>query len=157
MVFTQRGGARRAAWQLRRIQRTVGRTVSREEKLVVVVPCYILCVPPHTPLDRRVCWISCHGIFKPWHWSTYTLSVIHSESRKTKQVTMKANFIHTWSVESEFVIKNSIFPWTSELAWIWHFLRKLDYFWLFLSTLVLLQNWASVFCNQCCQYKSAQK
>ena len=65
---------------------------------------------------------------------------------------MKANFIHTWSVESEFVIKNSIFPWKSELSWIWQFFfRKLDLFWLFLSTLVLLQNWASVFCNQSCQ------
>ena len=70
-------------------------------------------------------------------FSEHTLSVMHSESRKTEQVTMKANFIYFWSVESEFVIKNSIFPWTSELAWIWHFLRKLDYFWLFLSTLVL--------------------
>ena len=46
----------------------------------------------------------------------YTLSVIHSESRKTEHVTMKANFIYFSSVESEFVIKNSIFPWTSELA-----------------------------------------
>ena len=53
--------------------------------------------------------------------------------------------------------KKSIFPWTSELAWIWHFLRKLDYFWALLYWQHWLQNWASVFCNQCRQYKSAQK
>ena len=41
-------------------------------------------------------------------------------------------YIPIWSVESEFVIKNSIFSWTSELAWIWYFLRKLDYFWALL-------------------------
>ena len=33
---------------------------------------------------------------------------IHSESRKTKQVTMKANFIHTLSEESESVMKKKI-------------------------------------------------
>ena len=36
----------------------------------------------------------------------------------------------TWEI-------NSIFPWTSELAWIWHFLRKLDYFW----ALLYWQHW----------------
>ena len=51
------------------------------------------------------------------------------ESRKTKQVTMNANCIYFRGVESEFVTKKSIFPWTSELSWIWHFLRNLDYFW----------------------------
>ena len=71
-------------------------------------------------------WKGCCGFCAGF---CHTLSVIHSESRKTEQVTMKANFMYFWSVESEFVIKNSIFPWTSELAWIWHFLRKLDYFW----------------------------
>ena len=46
------------------------------------------------------------------------LSIVHNSSwiKKNEQVTMKAKFMHTWSVESEFVIKNSIFPWTSELA-----------------------------------------
>ena len=55
-----------------------------------------------------------------------TLSVIHSESRKTEQVTMKANFIYFWSAESEFVIKKSIFPWLAELAWIWHWGQKTE-------------------------------
>ena len=82
----------------------------------------------------NVCACQRHKLAQPSH---HTFSVIHSESWKTEQVTMKANFIYFCSVESEFVIKNSIFPWTSELAYIWHFLRKLDYFWLFLSTLVL--------------------
>ena len=56
---------------------------------------------------------------------------------------MKANSIHTWSVESEFVIKNLIFPWTSELAWIWHFLEQFGSFWALLYWQHWLQNWAS--------------
>ena len=71
-----------------------------------------------------------------------TLSIIQSESRKTGQVTMKANFIHTWRLESEFGIKNLIFPWTSELAWIWHFFEKI---WFFLITLALATLWQNLF------------
>ena len=86
--------------------------------------------------ENGICLIKDSSIVGLWiinlfHWCTFTLSV-HSESRKTEQVTMKANFIYFWSVKSEFVIINSIFPCTSELAWIWHFLRKLDYFWALL-------------------------
>ena len=73
---------------------------------------------------------------------TNTLVVIHSESRKTEQVTMKANFIHTWRLESEFGIKNLIFPWTSELAWIWHFFEKI---WFFLIALALATLWQNLF------------
>ena len=75
-------------------------------------------------------------------WSKISLKeirlfIIHSEKKKTEHVTMKAILIHALSVESEFLIKNSIFPWKSELAWIWKFLRKSDYFWLFLSARIL--------------------
>ena len=85
----------------------------------------------------------------------FTLSVIHSESRTPKQVTMKANFIHTWSVESEFVIKNSIFPWTSELVWIWQFLRKFGSFWALLHWQHLVgesffnRNWTNIWLQNC--------
>ena len=50
----------------------------------------------------------------------------------TYQKTFVTNFIHTWSVESEFVIEKSIFPWTSKLAWIWNFWENwtiFGYFW----------------------------
>ena len=55
---------------------------------------------------------------------------------------MKANFIHTWRLESEFGIKNLIFPWTSELAWIWHFFEKI---WFFLIALALATLWQNLF------------
>ena len=46
---------------------------------------------------------------------------------------MKANFIHFWCVESEFIVKNLFHNWTSELGCIWHIFAKLGYFWLFLA------------------------
>ena len=63
--------------------------------------------------------------------------------------------------------KKSIFPGTSELVWIWHFLRKFGSFWALLHW----QHWLklkktvdwSIFCRKnsfvtrCCQCKSAQK
>ena len=73
-----------------------------------------------------------------------TLSVIHSESRKTEKVTMKANFIYFWSVKSEFVIKNSIFLDVRVSVNLAFF----EIIGLFLSTLVLAtlvtKNWGSV-------------
>ena len=63
----------------------------------------------------------------------FTLSKIHYERRKTEQVTLKANFIQFWSVESEFIIKNYFLAWTSELACILAFIWKsglfFGYFW----------------------------
>ena len=74
--------------------------------------------------------------FKKWlvieKWLC-TLSEIHYERRKTEQVTLKANFIQFWSVESEFIIKNYFLAWTSELACILAFIWKsglfFGYFW----------------------------
>ena len=62
-----------------------------------------------------------------------TLSETLYHWRKIEPVIMKANFIHFWCVESEFMIKNWFHNWTSELGCIWHIFGKLDYFWLFLS------------------------
>ena len=70
------------------------------------------------------------------------LSVIHSESSKTEQVTMKANFIYFWSVVSEF----GIF-WES-----WTIFELSCMYWQ-----QWLQKTETQLCNQCCQYKSAQK
>ena len=50
---------------------------------------------------------------------------------------MKANFIHFWCVESEFIVKNEFHNWTSELGCIWHIFGKSGYFWLFSSTSAL--------------------
>ena len=62
-----------------------------------------------------------------------TLSETLYHWRKIEPVTMKANFIHFWCVESEFIIKNEFHNWTSELGCIWHIFGKLGYFWLFLA------------------------
>ena len=62
-----------------------------------------------------------------------TLSKTHCDWRKIEPVTMKANFIHFWCVESEFMIKNWFHNWTSELGCIWHIFGKLGYFCLFLE------------------------
>ena len=40
------------------------------------------------------------------------LSETHYDWRKKEPVTMKANFIHFWYVESEFIIKNKFHNWT---------------------------------------------
>ena len=45
-----------------------------------------------------------------------TLSKSQYDWRKIEHVTMKANFIHFWSVESEFIVKNQFHNWTSELG-----------------------------------------
>ena len=58
-----------------------------------------------------------------------TLSETQYDWRKIEPVTMKANFIHFWCVESEFMIKNWFHNWTSELGCIWHIFGKLGYFW----------------------------
>ena len=62
-----------------------------------------------------------------------TLSETQYDWRKIEPVTMKANFIHFWCVESEFIVKNKFHNWTSELGCIWHIFGKLGYFWLFLE------------------------
>ena len=41
--------------------------------------------------------------------------------------------------------------------WIWQFLRKFDYFWALLYWQHWLQKTEAQFCNQCYQYKYAQK
>ena len=57
---------------------------------------------------------------RSWTDTFFSLSVIHYESRKTEQMTMKANFIGIYSrCEIWICNKNQILPWTSELAWIW--------------------------------------
>ena len=56
------------------------------------------------------------------------MSVIYSESRKTEQVTMKANFIHTWSVKSAFVLKKKISLDIKVSVNLAFFFRKLGYF-----------------------------
>ena len=72
---------------------------------------------------------------------------------KIEQETMKANFIHFWCVDSEFIIKNKFHNWTSELGCIWHIFGKLGYFWLFLAnpdtqvTVNITVNKAQFFCN----------
>ena len=66
-----------------------------------------------------------------------TLSKTLYDWRKIEPVTMKANFVHFWWVESEFIFKNQFHNWTSELGCIWHIFGKLDSFWLFSSTSVL--------------------
>ena len=44
------------------------------------------------------------------------------------RVTMKANFIQFWRVESEFIVKNEFHNWTSELGCIWHIFGKFGSF-----------------------------
>ena len=61
------------------------------------------------------------------------MSEIQYDWKKIESVTMKANFIHFWCVESEFIVKNQFHNWTSELGCIWHIFGKLCYFWLFLE------------------------
>ena len=54
-----------------------------------------------------------------WMRVSSTLSEIQYERRKTKPV---ANFIHTRSVEYEFIIKNQFYYLTSKLGYLWLFL-----------------------------------
>ena len=83
----------------------------------------------------------------------YTLSKTHYDWRKIEPATMKANFIHFWCVESEFIVKNQFHNWTSELGCIWHIFGKLGYFWLFLTnpdiqvTVNVTVNKAQFFCS----------
>ena len=95
-------------------------------------------------------------IIQPYIWCL-TLSEIQFERRKTKPVTMQANFIHTWSVEYEFITKNQFNNWTSKLARIWHIFRKLGYFWLFLSAPVQAASGDFVLVTRCYLYWSTQK
>ena len=74
----------------------------------------------------------------------FTLSETQYDWKKLEQVTMKANFIHSWFVESEFIVKNYFYNWTSELGCIWHIFGKLGYFGLFLSALLLVAASAEV-------------
>ena len=84
---------------------------------------------------------------KQW---TQTLSETQYDWWKIEPVTMKANFIHFWCVESESIVKNKFHNWTSELRCIWHIFEKLGYFWLFLSAPVQATS-------GCCQCWSARE
>ena len=61
-------------------------------------------------------------------YGDHTLSKTLYHRRKIEPVTMKANFIHFWCVESEFMIKNWFHNWTSELGCIWHIFGKFGSF-----------------------------
>ena len=50
-----------------------------------------------------------------------TMSETQYDWRIIEPVTMKANFIHCWCIESEFIVKNQFHIMTSELGCIWHF------------------------------------
>ena len=54
--------------------------------------------------------------------------------KKIEPVTIKANFIHFWSVESEFIVKNELHNWTSELGCVWHIFGEFGSF-------QVLQHW----------------
>ena len=69
--------------------------------------------------------------------------------RKIEPVTMKANFINFWCVESEFMIKNWFHNWTSVLGCIWHIFGK---FRLFLA--LFWKSWYSSNCQHHCQQGS---
>ena len=66
-------------------------------------------------------------------------------------MTIEANFIHFWCVESEFLIKNQFH--NSELGYILHIFGKLGYFWLFLTnpdnqvTVNIIVNKAKFICS----------
>ena len=93
------------------------------------------------------CHVSNIGLF---HLPTfYTLSETPYHWRKTEPVTMRANFIHFWWVESEFMIKNWFHNWTSELGCIWHIFGK---FRLFLA--LFGKSWYSSNCQHHCQQGS---
>ena len=62
------------------------------------------------------------------HMLQHTLSETQYDWRKIEPVTMKANFIHFWCVESEFIVKNEFHNWTSELGCIWHIFGKFGSF-----------------------------
>ena len=90
-----------------------------------------------------------------------TLSETQYDWRKIKLVTLKANFIHFWCVESEFMIKNLFHNWTSELGCIWHIFGKFRLFWA-----LFWKSWYSSNCQHhsqqgsaagCCQCWSAWK
>ena len=72
------------------------------------------------------------------HFNYTILSETQYDWRKIEPVTMKANFIHFWCVESEFIVTNEFHNWTSKLGCIWHIFGKLGYFWLFSSTSALV-------------------
>ena len=80
-----------------------------------------------------------------------TLSETIYHWRKIEPVTMKANFIHFWCVESEFMIKNWFHNWTSELGCIWHIFGK---FRLFLA--LFGKSWYSSNCQHHCQQGSVK-
>ena len=68
--------------------------------------------------------------------SLHTLSKTQYDWRKIEPVTMKANFIYFWSVETEFIIENQfdykfVF-YTSKMNEIW-----LYYHWLYFSSIIL--------------------
>ena len=69
--------------------------------------------------------------------------------RKIEPVTMKANFINFWCVESEFMIKNWFHNWTSVLGCIWHIFGK---FRLFLA--LFWKSWYSSNFQHHCQQGS---
>ena len=75
---------------------------------------------------------------------SFTLSETQYDWRKIEPVTMKANFIHFWWVESEFIVKNQFHNWTSELGCIWHFLRKI---WLFLALFKQFSSGSTTCCS----------
>ena len=56
------------------------------------------------------------------------LSKTHYDWRKIEPVSMKANFIQFWCVESESIVKNEFHNWTSELGCIWHIFGKFGSF-----------------------------
>ena len=60
-----------------------------------------------------------------------TLSETQYDWRKIEPVTTKANVIHFWCAESEFMVKNQLHNWTSELWCIWHIFGKFGYLALF--------------------------
>ena len=81
--------------------------------------------------------------------SAITLSGTLYHWRKIEPVTMKANFIHFWCVESEFMIKNWFHNWTSVLGCIWHIFGK---FRLFLA--LFWKSWYSSNGQHYCQQGS---
>ena len=67
-------------------------------------------------------WMQWTNVLYLWHhgeWRSkyhcyrhYTLSKTQYDWRKIEPVTIKANFIHFWWVEYEFMIKNQFHNWT---------------------------------------------
>jgi hypothetical protein len=86
--------------------------------------------PPESPLQ-----LSFPTKFQTISW--YTLSETQYDWRKIEPVTMKANFIYFWWVESEFMVKNQFHNWTSELGCIWQFFLN----WALFGFFQALQFW----------------